>query len=148
DRLEGSRRALKGSLFEAIVRANLSELFKKYSLNLMISPGEVRINDETYDVVINSSKEKILMPVKTRETMGGGHALLFTRDIYKSISVAHQNGYNCIPVVIAESWGGNLDNLPCENYIYIPLNPNQVEKLTPILQQELEAMVGIFSRLQ
>ncbi|VAK42459.1 hypothetical protein [Enterobacter hormaechei] len=148
DRLEGSRRALKGSLFEAIVRANLSDLFKKYKLDLTISPGEVRINDETYDVVISSPKEKILMPVKTRETMGGGHALLFTRDIHKSISVAHENGYNCIPVVIAESWAGDLNKLPCENHIYIPLNPNQVEKLTPILQQKLESMVGIFSRLQ
>ena len=71
DRLEGSRRALKGSLFEAIVRANLAELFKKYNLNLTTA-GEVRINDETYDVVIQSSKEKILMPVKTREKQWGG----------------------------------------------------------------------------
>lgn len=88
------------------------------------------------------------MPVKTRETMGGGHALLFTRDIHKSISVAHEHGYNCIPVVIAESWVGNLDNLPCDNYIYIPINPNQVDILNPILQEKLSGMINIFSSLQ
>ena len=147
-RLEGSRRALKGNLFEAIVRTQLSELFKTYNLSLSIDKSEVRLNDETYDVVINGKSQRILMPVKTRETMGGGHALLFTRDIYKSISVAHEYGYNCIPVVIAESWSGNLNKLPCEHHIYIPINPNQVEQLNPILQQKLEAMIGIFARLQ
>lgn len=147
-RLEGSRRALKGNLFEAIVRTQLSELFKKHNLALSISKSEVKLNDETYDVVINGEREKILMPVKTRETMGGGHALLFTRDIHKSISVAHEHGYNCIPVVIAESWVGNLDNLPCDNYIYIPINPNQVDILNPILQEKLSGMINIFSSLQ
>lgn len=147
-RLEGSRRALKGGLFEAIVRTQLRTLFKNHKLKLSVTDKEVKINDETYDVEVIGSSEKILMPVKTRETMGGGHALLFTRDIHKSISVAHENGFTCIPVVIAESWAGNLDELPCTNYIYISVNPNQVDRINPLLEQELENLVSVFAKIQ
>ncbi|MFI3189568.1 hypothetical protein BCS42_00115 [Crenothrix sp. D3] len=147
-RLEGSRRALKGGLFEAIVRSQLTELFKIHNLNLLVTNKEVMLNNETYDIEIVGAKGKILMPVKTRETMGGGHAHLFTRDIHKSISVAHENGFNCIPVVIAESWSGNLDNLSCHNYIYIPVNPNQVEKINPLLNTKLQEIVQIFANIQ
>lgn len=147
-RLEGSRRALKGGLFEAIVRSQLTELFKSKKLKLLVTNQEVMLNDETYDVEVVGKNGKILMPVKTRETMGGGHALLFTRDIHKSISVARENGFNCIPVVIAESWGGNLDGLSCDNYIYIPVNPNQVEKINPLLEAKLQELVLVFAKIQ
>jgi hypothetical protein len=69
----------------------------------LVSDKEVRIGDETYDVRVVGSKGTILLPVRTRETMGGGHALLFTRDTFKAISVAKENGHGCLPVVIAES---------------------------------------------
>ncbi|MEJ1369942.1 MAG: hypothetical protein RPU35_17390 [Candidatus Sedimenticola sp. (ex Thyasira tokunagai)] len=147
-RLEGSRRALKGGLFEAIVRTQLRGLFKRHKLQLSVTDNEVKINDETYDVEVIGKSQKILMPVKTRETMGGGHALLFTRDIHKSISVAQDNGFTCIPVVIAESWAGNLDELPCENYIYISVNPNQVDRINPLLNDELESLVSVFTEIQ
>ncbi|WOX47178.1 hypothetical protein R2B70_13225 [Aeromonas sp. XH] len=147
-RLEGSRRALKGGLFEAIVRTQLRDLFKKHNLKLKVTDNEVRINDETYDIEVVGERAKILMPVKTRETMGGGHALLFTRDIHKSISVAHRNGFECVPVVIAESWAGNLDELPCESYIYIQINPNQVDKINPLLEAKLEELVLAFNNIQ
>lgn len=147
-RLEGSRRALKGGLFEAIVRAQLTELFKTHKLKITVTDREVKINDETYDIEVIGKKAKILMPVKTRETMGGGHALLFTRDIHKSITVAQTNGFVCIPVVIAESWGGNLDKLPCDNYIFIPVNPNQVDKINPLLEAKLQELVTVFSGIQ
>ena len=107
-RLEGSRRALKGALFEEIVRRLLEELFNKAKLSLKVGDKQVRIKDETYDVQVIGKKGSILVPIKTRETMGGGHAMLFTRDIYKSISVAQENGHKCIPIVVAESWGGDL----------------------------------------
>lgn len=147
-RLEGSRRALKGGLFEVIVRAQLNDLFKRYRLRLSVTPNEVKLYDETYDVEVIGSHAKILMPVKTRETMGGGHALLFTRDIHKSISVAHENGFTCIPVVIAESWTGNLDDLKCEHYIYIQTNPNQIDAINPMLAEKLQELLPIFSALQ
>ncbi len=146
-RLEGSRRALKGGLFEAIVRNQLVELFKKHKLKLTVTSQEVMLNEESYDIEIVGKKNRILMPVKTRETMGGGHALLFTRDIYKSISVAKQNGFDCIPVVIAESWGGNLNDLPCDHHIYIPVNPNQVEKINPLLEARLQELISVFAEI-
>ena len=90
---------------------------------------------------------KILIPVKTRETMGGGHALLFTRDIHKSISVAHDHGFECIPIVIAESWGGDLEALACKHHIHIQVNPNQVLEIAPLLAQLLRSLLPVFKEL-
>lgn len=146
-RLEGSRRALKGTLFEEIIRRNLLKIFDAYKLPLTVSEREVRINQETYDVQVSGNKGSILIPVKTRETMGGGHALLFTRDIYKSISVAETNGYKCVPIIIAESWGGDLEALTCEHYIYIQFNPNQIAEIEPVLAQKLQDLLALFRRI-
>lgn len=146
-RLEGSRRALRGNLFEGIVRRCLQTAFKKHGLELKIGDKEVKINDETYDVQIYGQKRTVLMPVKTRETMGGGHALLFTRDIHKSISVAVEAGYECVPVIIAESWGGNLDGLACKHHIYIQANPNQLDVIEPMILTEIERVLAIFESL-
>jgi hypothetical protein len=146
-RLEGSRRAKKGGLFENLVRNALRSLFKENGLTIEVSEKEVRLDDETYDVVLVGSKGKVLIPVKTRETMGGGHALLFTRDIHKSITVATNAGHQCLPIVIAESWGGDLASLPCEQYIYIPRNPNQLVEIKPLLDQELAKMLSLFRKL-
>src|SRR5437762_2274410 len=116
DRLEGSRRSLKGTLFEEIVRRALTAVLKEDGIELVahdqprgknqlgISQGEVRILDETYDLQVSGPSRSILIPIKTRETMGGGHAMLFTRDIHKAIVVAESNNYQCLPVIIAESW--------------------------------------------
>jgi len=136
-RLEGSRRALKGTLFEEVVRRNLRILVHEHQLPLVVSDAQVKIGDETYDVQVVGRAGKILIPVKTRETMGGGHALLFTRDIYKSILVATENGYQCVPIVIAESWVGNLDDLKSALYVYIQANPNQIAAIEPLLAEKL-----------
>jgi len=145
-RLEGSRRALKGTRFEEIVRRSLKKVFERHRLALTIGEGEKRINDETYDVQILGKGKAILLPVKTRETMGGGHANLFTRDIFKAISVAHENGYECIPIIIAESWGGDLKSLDCEYFIHLKTNPNQIEAIEPMLVVELEKLVEVFRK--
>ena len=137
-RLEGSRRALKGTLFEGIVRRNLETLIRAHELPLEVSKTQARIDDETYDVQVIGPDRTLLLPVKTRETMGGGHALLFTRDIYKSILVATEQGHACVPIVIAESWTGDLEDLSSELYIYIQANPNQVALIEPLLAQKLE----------
>ena len=146
-RLEGSRRALKGSSFENVIRQCLRELFEKHTIPLTVNTRGTRIGGETYDVVIAGKRNSILMPVKTRETMGGGHSLLFTRDIHKSIGVAKELGYVCIPVIIAEAWFGDLKALNADAYIYIKANPNQVEEITVELQNKLENLVTIFKDL-
>ena len=137
-RLEGSRRALKGTLFEGIVRRHLEILIRDHELPLVVSDTQARIADETYDVQVTGPGQTLLLPVKTRETMGGGHALLFTRDIYKSILIATEQGHRCVPIVIAESWTGDLGELSSELYIYIQANPNQLASLEPLLAEKLE----------
>lgn len=146
-RLEGSRRSLKGNLFEVMVREQLKEIFKENDLAITVTDKEIRLHEETYDIEIKGKHETILMPVKTRETAGGGHSNLFTRDIDKSISIAAKNNYRCIPVVIAESWNGNLESLLCDNHIYMNLNPNQIDKLSPLLKIELEKLIPIFKSI-
>lgn len=125
----------------------MERIIAKHKLKLKITDKEVRLLDETYDVEVVGKRGKILLPVKTRETMGGGHALLFTRDIHKSISVAQTNGYECLPIVIAESWTGDLSALPCKACIYISMNPNLVDKITPILESELEKYVAVLASI-
>ena len=147
DRLEGSRRAIKGTLFEAIVRRHLDVLFKTRQVDLAISATEIKLGGETYDVCVVGKHGRILMPVKTRETMGGGHALLFTRDIHKSISVAQEAGYECLPIIIAESWAGDLSTLACRDQIYINKNPNQILEVEPLLAQELEKRLRAFQAI-
>ena len=146
-RLEGSRRALKGALFEEIIRRNLDQLLKENHLPLEISKSQVTIGSETYDVMVSGQKGSLLLPVKTRETMGGGHALLFTRDIYKSILVATENGYRCVPIVIAESWAGDLETLKSELYIFIQANPNQVTAVEPLLAKKLIELLPLLHEL-
>lgn len=143
-RLEGSRRALKGTRFESLVRQLLSELFSAKGISLIVGNKQITLSDETYDVQVISQTSKILMPVKTRETMGGGHANLFTRDIFKSVSVAQENGYLCIPIVIAESWGGDLKSLNCQHLIYIKANPNQVDEIAPKLAEKFDALLPVW----
>lgn len=147
NRLEGSRRALKGNLLENIVREELSFLFEENNVSLKIGDKELKINEETYDVQVFGLKKTILLPVKSRETMGGGHALLFTRDIFKSISVAQKANYECVPVIIAESWKANLEELNCPHLIYIPHNPNQLEIVKKELQKQLKTILAIFKKL-
>ena len=64
-----------------------------------------------------------------------------------SISVAQDNGYLCLPIVIAESWGGDLGSLNCE-YIYIQANPNQVSAIEPLLRQKLRKVIHMFRDLK
>jgi hypothetical protein len=147
DRLEGSRRSIKGNLFEEIVRRNLTEMFEKSEIELLVDKAQIKLGGETYDVKVSGSQGTILIPVKTRETIGGGHALLFTRDIHKAISVANESGYECVPIIIAESWTGDLAALDCQEFIYINKNPNQVDEVEILLVQELERLISVFRSL-
>lgn len=147
DRLEGSRRSIKGNLFEEIVRRQLKAIFDKYKITLSIEKTQIKLGGETYDIKVSGNRATILLPVKTRETIGGGHALLFTRDIHKAITVAKEAGYECIPVIIAESWTGNLAALNCQEVIYIDQNPNQVKEVELLLAQKIENLLPVFTSL-
>ena len=143
-RLEGSRRALKGASLEELVRELLRALFAEHALPLEVGAREVRISDEAYDVQVTRGDGTILIPVKTRETMGGGHANLFTRDIFKSISVAREHGYECVPVIIAESWAGDLKSLQCRYCVHVRANPNQTEHVRSGLARALSDLLPLW----
>lgn len=148
ERLEGSRRAIKGTLFEAIVRINLTEIFKNNKINLAVGESQIKLSGETYDVTVTGNNGKILIPVKTRETTGGGHALLFTRDINQAIEKAKNNGYKCIPIIIAEAWKIDFGSLKSHEFIHIDKNPNQIVEVEPILNNKLEELLHIFQTIE
>ncbi|MBA3322581.1 MAG: hypothetical protein H0T45_14200 [Pyrinomonadaceae bacterium] len=117
DRLEGSRRSLKGHEKEAIVRTALLAAFQTYFAaqsnygifaGVEIADKQVMVGAESFDVSANLLDKdgqrlcRVLVPIKTRETEGGGHAHLFTRDIRAAINAArHDNADDYLVVVIA-----------------------------------------------
>ena len=56
----------------------------------------------------------------------------------------HGYGYLCIPVVIAESWGGDLSSLKCEHLVYIQANPNQSDQIALRLASEFEQLLPVW----
>lgn len=68
-RLEGSRRALKGSVLEETVRRALSGLIDAEALPLQVSPRQVKIGDETYDVQVIGASKTLLIPVMSLDTI-------------------------------------------------------------------------------
>jgi hypothetical protein len=148
ERLEGSRRAIKGTLFEAIIRMNLNELFKNNKINLTVGETQIKLGSETYDITITGNKGIILIPVKTRETTGGGHALLFTRDINQAIEKARNDGYKCIPIIIAEAWKIDFNLLKSQEFIHIDKNPNQIIEVEPLLHNKLKEILHIFQSIE
>ena len=148
ERLEGSHRAIKGTLFEAIIRMNLNELFKNNKINLTVGETQIKLGSETYDITITGNKGIILIPVKTRETTGGGHALLFTRDINQAIEKARNDGYKCIPIIIAEAWKIDFNLLKSQEFIHIDKNPNQIIEVEPLLHNKLKEILHIFQSIE
>lgn len=147
DRLEGSRRAKKGALFEVIVRDLIRTILAENKLALTVADSEIRLENETYDISVKGKHGTLLIPVKTRETMGGGHAHIFTRDIRESIARASSANYLIFPIIIAESWTGDLTDLAVDDYIFVSKNPNQIEEIKPMLKSELEKRLPTFRSL-
>jgi hypothetical protein len=121
DRLEGSRRSIRGHEKEAVVRTALITAVQSYYAQhtnygvysgIEIATGQITIGNETFDVSANLLNEerqrvrRILIPIKTRETEGGGHAHLFSRDITSAINAARQDNANdyLVAVIVARNW--------------------------------------------
>ncbi len=121
DRLEGSRRSIKGHEKETVVRTALliaiQAFFEKHGnygkySRIELADKEVMIGNETFDVSANlinaqgKCEQRILIPIKTRETEGGGHAHLFTRDIKSAMNaVKFDNTADFLVVIIvAQNW--------------------------------------------
>jgi len=124
DRLEGSRRSISGHRYEPYVRASLiAALQYYYSVHgdygkyqrVEIAAKQLKIGSHTIDVaaelIPKSGGEslQLLIPVKTRETEGGGHSHLFTRDIITAISTlgAQVQSRRVVVVIIASNWSAS-----------------------------------------
>lgn len=159
-RLEGSRRAARGSQVEVLVRTALAQsitYFYKINgnygsyLDVVIYERPLKVKNRTYDVVAalkrkDGSERLLVLPVKTRETQGGGHAHLFTRDIEQAnddIRSTYPDAF-IAPVVIAENWSENEKDLELVSYddlFHFPVNPNVFSGFTSEEQVHLNRMM-------
>lgn len=144
DRLEGSRRSIKGHEKEAVVRTALLIALQKYYSEhsnygvystVEVADKQVMIEAESFDVSVNllddSGKtwHRILIPIKTRETEGGGHSHLFSRDVKSAISVAKNNSSEdyLVIAIIAKNWSlREIDDLreKVDLIIVFDINPS------------------------
>lgn len=121
DRLEGSRRSISGHRLEANVRTGLITAIQHfYSVygnygryrKVEIAETQIKIGRHTIDVSAEltprqgTRKAQLLIPVKTRETEGGGHSHLFTRDLATAINDirAELEHSHIVVVIVAENW--------------------------------------------
>lgn len=161
DRLEGSRRSIKGHKLEASVRTALIIAFQNYFSiygnygtykKVVIADKQIKIRNHTVDVSANliisnnDQKEILLMPIKTRETEGGGHAHIFTRDIIAAVRDLKEdsNKYYIATVIIALNWStselGNIQD-QIDKVFYFDMNPNKFVGFDETTQIELNKYI-------
>lgn len=132
DRLEGSRRSIKGHHLESSIRIALVTAIQTFFVingnygkytTVEVAPKQIKIGSHTIDVSAKFTSNdddlpdvNLLIPIKTRETEGGGHSHLFTRDIMQAISNLENdiNYYHIVAVIIAQNWSSteivNINN--------------------------------------
>lgn len=161
DRLEGSRRSIKGHHLETSVRTALITAFQNYySIHsgygkykkIDIADKQIKIGNHTIDVSAeltpddNNEKETLLMPIKTRETEGGGHSHIFTRDIIAAVRELKEdrNRYHMLAVIIAHNWSvtelGNINNL-IDKVFHFNMNPNKFTGFNEASQIQLNKYI-------
>jgi hypothetical protein len=169
DRLEGSRRSIKGHEKEIIVRTALvtaiEEFFARngtYGIygGIEIPDRQVMVGNESYDVSANlldlngERIRRILIPIKTRETEGGGHAHLFSRDIASAINaVKYDNTKDYLVVIIvARSWSSRevdrlreiVDHLAAFDLApgeFINFNEHEQDRLNKFVESVLDGTI-------
>lgn len=160
DRLEGSRRSLVGHEKEAIVRAALTASVQRYFATnghygiyeaVSVSDREVRIGNESFDASLllkgkgSTPDGQVLMPIKTRETSGGGHAHLFTRDINSAIAEAKQAGsYFVVCLIVAQQWSDrelrHVEDIS-DLTLTLQVSPTEFDMFPDALQQKLDEFI-------
>jgi hypothetical protein len=158
DRLEGSRRAIRGRQKEIVVRTAAAVAVQRFFqrngsygrfASVETPDHGVRIGAEEFDVVVNLLNEdgeiveKVLFPVKTRETEGGGHAHIFTRDINSAILMARAS---TDPVwvaafIVAQNWSQREQEHVQDISDFaaaIPINPTNFASVDDANQKRLD----------
>lgn len=159
-RLEGSRRSLKGHAREVIVRTALLTAIERYRVAhgdygiyhaVQVLPSQVSVSQQTYDVsatLVGDSDQvvQILVAVKTRETEGGGHAHLFSRDVSSAIRAAKMQGGGryLVVIIVARNWSARevaeLEQL-VDHLAVIDLAPSQFTAFPDDEQQHLDTFI-------
>jgi hypothetical protein len=162
DRLEGSRRSIRGHEKEVIVRtALLSSVQDYFTRNqnygvygrVEIPASQIIIGNETYDVSVSlidhteTVARRILVPIKTRETEGGGHAHLFSRDILSAIRAVrqHSSADFVAVVIIATNWSAReTENLReiVDHLIVFEASPTNFHSFDTIEQERLNQFIA------
>ncbi|MBS9393557.1 MAG: hypothetical protein HEQ30_10530 [Dolichospermum sp. OL01] len=145
DRLEGSRRSIKGHHLESSVRTAIITAFQNYFSiysnygkykKIDIAESQIKIGNHTIDVSVkltpldNSLPESLLIPIKTRETEGGGHSHIFTRDIIAAVIKLKEDDskYYIVAVIVALNWSiSELENInnQIDKVYHFNVNPNK-----------------------
>jgi hypothetical protein len=145
DRLEGSRRSIKGHHLESSVRTAIITAFQNYFSiysnygkykKIDIAESQIKIGNHTIDVSVkltpldNSLPESLLIPIKTRETEGGGHSHIFTRDIIAAVRELKEDEskYYIVAVIVALNWSiSELENInnQIDKVYHFHVNPNK-----------------------
>ena len=160
DRLEGSRRSIRGHAVEIVIRTALAEAIqlyyesnRNYGLyrSVEIPETQIQLGSETFDVSVKLTKSNgdfiyLLVPVKSRETEGGGHSHIFTRDINSAIDASKKDSDNFVAVfIIAQNWAQREQEHVasiCDLAIVISSNPNSFEDLPVSSREKFQQFVG------
>lgn len=143
DRLEGSRRSIKGHDLEILCRTALVTAFQTYYQThnnygkyktIEIADSQIKLGTHTFDLSVKlklgpNEERLLLIPIKTRETEGGGHAHLFSRDVVTAVSETREiikNSVICL-VIVARNWSPReiegIEGL-INSVIHFDSNPN------------------------
>ena len=121
DRLEGSRRSISGHHIEGNIRTGLITAIQNFfSIHnnygkyrkVEIADKQIKVGKHTIDVSAKlypkngDDPVNLLIPVKTRETEGGGHSHIFSRDILAAISDIKKEltHYHIVVIIVAANW--------------------------------------------
>lgn len=162
DRLEGSRRAIKGHKKETIIRTalllSIQDFFTTHShygnyAKVELSASQIMVGKESFDVSAALMDQtghiarRILVPIKTRETEGGGHSHLFTRDIMSAINsvrASHPDDF-LIVVIVAKNWSQREAQEIAEkvdHLILFDLSPGAFKAFDSPQQQALNGFIA------
>ena len=160
DRLEGSRRSIKGHDLEILCRTALVTAFQTYYQThnnyckyktIEIADSQIKLGTHTFDLSVklkidDDNERLLLIPIKTRETEGGGHAHLFSRDVVTAVTETRlvvKNSVICL-VIVAKNWSPReiegIEGL-INSVFYFDSNPNTFSGFDDKTQIELNLFI-------